>query len=154
MSGISRKNFRMFQGLCGESTLRNVVIVTNMLGVVDRQAFEKREAELKGKDIFSKPALENGARMARHENTAHSAEDILRLILNNHPLPQRIQEEVVGEGNDISETSAGQELNRELNARIRKHKEDMHALEEEMQRAINDKDEEVRKQLEEETKKM
>ena len=154
MSGAPVKNFKMFQKLCGESALQNVVIVTNMWGEVKGQVGEKREAELKGKDIFFKPVLEKGAQMARHKNTTPSAQDILRLILDNHPLPLRIQVELVDEDKEISMTSAGEELNRELNARIRKHKEEMRAIEEGMQQAMRDKDEEIRKELEEETKKM
>jgi len=154
MSGAPVKNFKMFQKLCGESALQNVVIVTNMWGEVKDRVGEKREAELKGKDIFFKPVLEKGARMARHSNTVDSTQDILRLTLHNRPLPLCIQVELVDEQKDISGTSAGEELNQELNARIRKHKEDMQALEEEMDRAMRNKDEEIRKELEEEAKKM
>ena len=154
MSGAPVKNFKMFQKLCGESALQNVVIVTNMWGGVNRRVGEKREAELKGKDIFFKPVLKKDARMARHLNTVDSAQDILRLILRNTPLPLSIQVELVDEQKDISRTSAGEELNRELNARIRKHKEEMRALEEEVHRAMRDKNEDIRKELEEETKKM
>ena len=154
MGGTPVKNFKMFQKLCGESALQNVVIVTNMWGGVDRQVGEKREAELKGKDIFFKPVLEKHARMARHENTVPSAEGILRLVLNNQPIPLRIQVELVGEHKGMSETSAGEELNQELNSQIRKHKEDLRILEEEMQQAAEDKDEETRKELEDEANKM
>jgi len=154
MGGAPLKNFKMFRKLCGERALQNVVIVTNMWGEVKGQVGERREAELKGKDIFFKSVLENGARMARHKNTTSSAQDILRLILDNRPLPLCIQVELVDEHRCISETSAGEELNRELNARIRKHKENMQALEEELQQAMKDKDEEIRRELELEANKM
>jgi len=144
----------MFRKLCGDSTLQNVVIVTNMWGEVDPQVGEAREAELIREDIFFKPVLDKGAQMARHTNTVPSAEDIIRLVLNNHPLPLRIQTELVTEHKDISETGAGEELNRELAAQIKKHQEDMRVLKEEMQQAIRDKDEETRKELEIETKRM
>ena len=154
MSGTPVKNFKMFRKLCGESALRNVVIVTNMWGGVDHQVGERREAELKGKDKFFKPVLEKHAQMTRHEDTIESAQRILRLVLHNHPLPLRIQVELVDEGKELHETSAGEELNQELSAQIRKHKKDMRALEEQMQQAMRDKDEEIRMELEEETKKM
>ena len=147
MSGTLKKNFRMFQELCGERTLRNIVIVTTMWGEVDRQKAEKREVELREKDVFFKPILKKHAQMARHLNIVNSAHRILRLILHNFPLPQRIQEEIVDEGKNISETGAGGELNRELNAQIKKHKEDMRALEEEVQQAMKDKDEEAKRRL-------
>jgi len=154
MGGAQVKNFKMFRKLCGERALQNVVIVTNMWEGVDRRVGEKREAELKGKDIFFKPVLEKRAQMARHENNIRSAEDILRLGLNNRPLPLRIQVELVDEHKSISETSAGEELNQELDAQIRKHKEDLRILEEEIQRAVEDGDEETKKELEGEAKKM
>jgi len=154
MSGTPVKNFKIFRKLCGESALQNVIIITTMWdSLADRQIGEKREAQLKGRDIFFKPVLENGARMIRHDNTAPSAEGILRLVLDNRPLPLCIQVELVDEHRNISDTSAGMELNQELNAQIRKHKEEMQALEEGMQQAMKDKDEETRKELEEETKK-
>ena len=154
MGGALTKNFRMFRNLCGERALRNVVIVTNMWGGVEPEVGEAREAELKTDDIFFKPALERGAKMARHENTVPSAEAIIRLLINNHPSPLLIQKELVDERKDIAETSAGEELNRELNAQIKVHQEEMRTLTEEMEQATKDKDEETRNELEIETKRM
>ena len=144
----------MFQKLSGESTLRNVVIVTNMWGDVEHRVGEEREAELKGKDKFFKPVLDQHAHLARHTNTIGSAQRVLRLILHNHPLPQRIQEEIVDQGKDIAQTSAGQELDRDLWDQIRKHSDEMCELEEEMKQALEDKDEEAKKRLMKEIKEM
>ena len=154
MSGIARRNFSMFRKLCGDNALQNVVIVTNMWGEVDPQIGNAREAELAREDIFFKPVIEKGARMARHANTVPSAEAILRLVLDNHPMPLRIQEELVNEHKDISETGAGEELNREIAAQIKRHQEEMRTLREEMEQAMKDKDEETKKELEIETKRM
>jgi DNA repair exonuclease SbcCD ATPase subunit len=154
MTGLSRKNFGMFRKLCGDNALQNVVIVTNMWGEVTANTGNAREAELMREDVFFRPVLEKGAQMARHENTVRSAGSIIRRILNNHPLPLRIQEELVDQHMDISETDAGEELNREINAQIRKHKEEMHSLEERIEQAMKDKDEETRRELEIETEKM
>jgi hypothetical protein len=49
--------------------------------VLDRQVGEAREIELAREDIFFKPALDWGAKMARHEDTVPSVQIILRLIL-------------------------------------------------------------------------
>ena len=140
----------MFRKLCGIRALRNVVVVTNKWGEVDARIDSKREEELvRGSDFF-KPALVRGAQMARHENTVLSAEKIIRLVLGNHPLPLRIQEELVKENKSISETGAGEELNRVLHAQIKKHQEEMFILREKMERATKDKGEEVRRGLERE----
>lgn len=142
----------MFRKLCGDDALKNVVIVTNMWGQVNLEVGNQREAELMREDDFFKPVLDKGARTARHENIVLSAQKIIRLILGNHPVPLRIQEELVREQKIISETSAGEELNRVIGTQIKKHQEEMRVLREEMEQAMKDKDEEVRKALEDELK--
>ena len=144
----------MFRKLCGDNTLRNVVVVTNMWGEVSPQVGAAREAELMGEDIFFKPVLKRGGQIVRHNNTVASAENIIRRILDNHPLPLRIQVELVNEHKDISETSAGEELNRELSAQIRKHQGEIRILKEEMEQVMKEKDEGTRTVLEIETKRM
>ena len=130
MDWISMMNFKIFQKLCGESTLRNAVIVTNMWGQVDLQIGEAREDELMREDTFFKPAFDKGARVARNENTVASAQNIIRLVLDNHPLPLRIQRELVDKHKDISETTASKELYREINAQVKKHQEEMRVIKE------------------------
>jgi len=154
MTGISRRNFGMFRKLCGDDALQNVVIVTNMWGEVNAEVGNKREAELMSQDDFFKPVIEKGARMARHQNKANSAKRIIRFILGNHPLPLRIQEELVKENKDISDTDAAKELNRVINAQIKKHQEEMRILREEIEQAMKDKDEEVKRGLEDEMKRL
>ena len=144
----------MFRKLCGDKALQNVVIVTNMWGEVDPQLGDEREAELASKEMFFKLVLDKGARMARHENTIPSAEAIIRLLLDNHPLPLLIQQELVDEHKDISETGAGEELNREISAQIKRHQAEMRSLKEEMEEAMRNKDEETRRELEIETQRM
>ena len=132
MGGISTRNFKMFRELCGESSLKNVVIVTNMWGEVSRDVGEAREQELATQSMFFKPVLDKGALMLRHENTVQSAHNILGHIISNHPLSLQIQRELVDQKKDISQTSAGAELNRELMEQIQKHKTEMRTLQEEM----------------------
>ena len=131
-----------------------MVIVTNMWGEVDPKVGNEHEAELMREDIFFKPVLKKSAQMARHENTITSGESIIRLILNNHPLPLWIQKELVDQCMDISDTGASEELNREINAHIRRHNKEMHLLKEEMEQAMKDKDEETRRELEIKTQRM
>ena len=154
IDGISRKNSAMFRKICGENALRNVIIVTNMWGEVNPRIGEMREAELKEDDMFFKSVLDKGARIARHDNTSHSAEKILRLLLRNYSLPLRIQKELVDEGKEINGTDAGEELNRELNEQIEKYKQEMQELKDDMEQAMWERDEETKKDLEIETEQM
>ncbi|KAJ3498496.1 hypothetical protein NLJ89_g10213 [Agrocybe chaxingu] len=59
MGGISTRNFKMFHELCGDSTLKNVVILTNMWGEVSREVGEARDTDilqLKTPHLVSKAA--------------------------------------------------------------------------------------------------
>ncbi|KAJ6513018.1 P-loop containing nucleoside triphosphate hydrolase protein [Mycena sanguinolenta] len=154
MGGISTRNFKMFRQLCGDSTLRNVVIVTNMWGDVGNEVGEAREAELASDDKFFKPALDKGARMLRHNNGITSAHAILHYLMGNHPRALRIQRELVDQRKNILQTAAGEELNRELVEQIERHKQEMAILQQEMKDAIRAKDEETKKELEVETRKL
>jgi hypothetical protein len=151
-SGIAGRNFKMFRELCGDTTLKNVVLVTNMWGEVSRDVGEARENELSRN--FFKPVLDKGAQMIRHQNTAQSAHDIILRITRNHPLVLQIQRELVDEHRDILDTAAGEAVNRELNEQIRRHQAELKAVQEGLMQALKEKDEETRKELEEETKKL
>jgi hypothetical protein len=130
MGGISNRNFRMFHKLCGDDTLKNVVVVTNMWDEVDLAKGEMREAELKNR--FFKQALDKGAQMVRHDNTVESTCNILRRIIRNHPLPLRIQRELVDEKKDIGQTAAAQEVESQIQKLIQKHQAEIMKVQEEM----------------------
>ena len=142
----------MFRELCGDRTLKNVVIVTNMWGEVPLDVGESRENELSSN--FFKPVLDKGAQMVRHHNTAQSAHDVIQMIMKNRPVVLQIQRELVDEHKDIVDTAAGEAVNRELNEQIRRHQAELKTVQREMMQALKEKDEETRQELEEETRKL
>ncbi|KAF8064446.1 P-loop containing nucleoside triphosphate hydrolase protein [Lyophyllum atratum] len=146
MGGISSRNFKMFRNLCGDTSLKNVAIVTTMWGKIDLDLGQARERELASKDIFFKPVLDRGARLARHDHTLESAQEILRSFLDQEPQALQIQQELEA-GMDISQTCAGKELNRDLSEQIAQHRKEMQALMEEMNEASRLRDEVTRKEL-------
>jgi len=154
MGGASTKNFKMFRKLCGNDALKNVVIVTNMWGEIDPEVGDAREVELREDELFFKPALERGATMVRHDGALPTAQAIIHCVLENTPLPLLIQSELVDEGKDISETSAGEELKRGYAAVAKKHEGEMGKLKREMEEAMREKDEETRRELEIEAKRI
>ena len=149
MGGISRRNFSMFRNLCGDETLGNVVIVTNMWGEVSPEKGAARELELRTDGILFKPVVDKGALMLRHDRTLASAHAILRHIVDNRPKALRIQRELVDEGKDITQTAAGVELDRELAALRQKHLAELAAIQKDMEAALAAKDLETKKELEE-----
>lgn len=148
MGGTNKRNFKMFRELCGESTLRNVLIVTNMWNEVASDLGEMREKELENK--FFKGILDKGARMLRHEDTQESTHRILRYLIHNQPATLLIQKELVNEHKSIVQTSAGSELTRALNEQRERHEEVVAQLRKDMEVAIRDKDHETREELMEE----
>ena len=155
IGGISARNFRMFRNLCGETSLRSVVIVTTMWDEIPQSTGEERERELATKDVFFKPAIEKGARFARHTDSLESAQSIIRSIIDNQstPITLQIQDEL-SRGLNISETLAGKELGRELFEQMERHRQEMRGLMSEMQEASRMRDEESRQELALERRRM
>ncbi|KAM6490523.1 P-loop containing nucleoside triphosphate hydrolase protein [Amanita muscaria] len=148
MGGISTKNVRMFRELCGDSSLKNVVIVTNMWGEVAHQLGEEREAELASQDFFFKPVLAKGARMMRHNNMHQSAKDILQSVMENVPEALKIQKEIVDEGKAASQTAAAAEAERELREQQERHRQEMLRIQREREEAIRAQEEKARRERE------
>ena len=142
----------MFRELCGDSTLKNVILVTNMWGEVSEDVGKAREQELNTN--FFKSAIDKGAQLARHSYTTGSAHGIIRRIIRNRPTPLKIQRELVDEGKDISDTAAGQAVNKELNEQIRRRQAELKAIQAEMMQALKAKCGEMREELEVETRKL
>jgi DNA segregation ATPase FtsK/SpoIIIE-like protein len=153
MNGTSKRNFKIFRELCGERSLKNVIILTNMWSGVTREIGEAREAELARMDKFFKPALDKGAQLLRHDGTLESAHTTLRYLINNQPVPLRIQQEIVDEHRSIETTAAGTELRSALDEQADQHREEIRNLKAEMEAAIRAKDEETRRELQEELEK-
>ena len=135
----------MFRELCGDSTLKNAILITNMWGEVSPDIGEARERGL-ARALF-RPALHKGAQLARYYNTAESAHDIVRRVMKNQPIPLQIQRELVDERKDITDTAAGEAVSKELNEQIRRYQDELKLIREEMLRALMEKDEETRQEL-------
>ena len=148
VGGISRRNFSMFRKLCGDETLNNVLIVTNMWSEVTPEKGAAREHELQTDDLLFAPVLRKGALMLRHDNSLATAQAIMRQIVSNRPKALAIQRELVDEGKDITETAAGVELDKELAAMRKKHMEELSEIQRDMEEALLLKDEETKKELE------
>ena len=149
---MARRNFAMFRELCGDATLKDVILVTNMWGEISPEDGQDRESQLFGK--FFKPVIDKGARMARHFNTTRSAHDIIRRIMGNHPVALQIQRELVDNENGIADTAAGEVINQEFNDQIKRYQAELKKVQAEMVRVLEKKDEEMRQELELDRRKM
>ena len=109
---------------------------------------ERRVQELQTLDDFFKPALDKGASMVHNRlNTIESAREVIRLILQNHPMPLVIQQEIVDEGKNIDQTSAGIEVDKKIAEVVEKYEQKLKDHIEAAQQAALERDEETRKEL-------
>ncbi|EKM58577.1 uncharacterized protein PHACADRAFT_253025 [Phanerochaete carnosa HHB-10118-sp] len=149
MGGVARKNFRLFRKLCGDDTLRNVIIATNMWGNVEPALGASREREMAESDLFFKPALEKGAHMVRHDNTIESAHRIIREIIGFPPAPLQIQRETVDQRKPLAETGAGQDLRADLEQQAGQHRAELAGLRSSIQELVESKDARNRGEIQE-----
>ena len=119
--------------------------MTNMWGKVTPEVGEARERQLSTR--FFKSAIDKGSRLLRHDNTVESAHAVIRAILNNHPLPLQIQEELVDQHMEFPQTGAGQEIHKALNEHAEKLEDRIKELQTDLQ---NVEEQETRQELKEE----
>ncbi|QRW07086.1 50S ribosome-binding GTPase [Ceratobasidium sp. AG-Ba] len=150
VGGISRRTFSVFRNLCGNDSLSNVLIVTNMWSDPPTQAQIDRETELREHKDFFKPALEKGARMVRRSHkTKESAHEILKMLIEQEAIAMKIQRELVDEQKKLAETRAAQEIERELRIAAEKHQAELAKAKADMEAAQREREEQARRQREE-----
>ncbi|KAJ2924780.1 hypothetical protein H1R20_g12313, partial [Candolleomyces eurysporus] len=151
--GVSGRNFKMFSKLCGDSSLKNVVLLTNKWNEVDKRVGLAKEHELATRDIFFKPALDKGARMMRHDGSRRSALKVIRSLLeSDKAMVPQIAREIVVEKKDILQTAAGIALNEDLLAQRAVRRADTVYFPSSV--ALKTKDEEMRREIEEQAKEL
>lgn len=151
MGGMAKKNFRLFRKLCGTDALKNVVIATTMWDKVTEEGAD-REEEL-GSTLF-KPALDEDAKMVRHDGTLESAQNILRGFFENKPVPLQIQEEMFDKNIPLADTEVGQFIRALFLEQEKKHKEEMDRLREDMKEESEKGRKEIQEELEQEREEL
>ncbi|CAK1366720.1 hypothetical protein CB0940_10104 [Cercospora beticola] len=152
MYGSSLRNLKMFKDLCGESPMKNVVLVTNRwedarVTGQEQQARDK-EVELRTRTEFWQPLLKRGAQMMRCEDSHESALTIVRRFINNRPEVLQIQTELVEQSKPLIETKAGTTVNEEALRVEKKYQAELDQIRKEMDEARAAADLEVQEALE------
>ena len=111
---MANRILRVFKEFCGDTALKNVIIVTNMWGKVTSEEGETRERRLRDDNRYFKPLLSANAIMHRHDNTLESARRIISQITFCQPFPLDIQTETVVQKKPLHRTSAGTSLRSQL----------------------------------------
>jgi DNA repair exonuclease SbcCD ATPase subunit len=141
----------MFTELCGDDALKKVILVTTMWDKVASEDASMREKELFDKPEFWGYMLSKGSTSHRHSNTEESARAIVDLLAkNNRPITTNLQRELVDEHRSLNQTSAGRELESELNKEKAKWDIERREIEEQMKVAIKQQNREAEQAMREE----
>jgi len=122
----------MFQKLCGDDGMKNVVLCTTMWDLLQPEVAEKRENELKGD--FWAPMLKMGATVMRHDGKAMSAKAVVRKFFDGGTIDTLLQNEIVHQRKKLIQTSAGSEVDREIRRLQEKYTRELEDLKSEMAR--------------------
>ncbi|KAG7092041.1 hypothetical protein E1B28_008422 [Marasmius oreades] len=132
VGGLSRRNMRIFRDICGEGTMKRVIIVTTG---IDSES-DTREMELQENPKFFRAVIQEGARLVRHDGTVESARGIVLQLVRaagEDSTSLKIQEQLSNLGKGFSESVIGVQLDPELAKEIGDHEQAMKDLRSTMQ---------------------
>ena len=130
MAGTPLKNLRMFNKLCGKSSLHQIILATTMWHDVRDDEGEIRETELREK--YWKAMTTQGSTVARFLGTFDSAWDVIGHLLfdPNDRIIAQIQREMVDLKKQLPETKAGRKLYTTLEGLVHKQRETLRQIKE------------------------
>jgi len=134
------KNLRLFQSLCGQEALENVLLTTTQWPRANWPEAEFRENTLRDREFWGE-LIEKGATLQRFSGTRESGLELIHRLMSNEQKPLRIQDQIVKQHMALLETDAGKYINEELAAQEKRYKEELESLMRERQEAIKAKDE-------------
>ncbi|KAF8153680.1 hypothetical protein K438DRAFT_2077181, partial [Mycena galopus ATCC 62051] len=148
VSNAAKQDFLGLRRLCGNKSVRNIVILTNMWDRVNAEVGRRRAGDLQFLDDLFTPALKEGARLMHHtDGTVDLVHTIIRSMIRNQPEALAIQEELVDKDMDIDQTSVGKEVDRWMAERIEGYEEQEDELWDSAEQARRDSDEKTRSGL-------
>ncbi|KAG6860606.1 hypothetical protein C0995_009427 [Termitomyces sp. Mi166 len=121
VTGTVRRNFDMFEKLCGPNAASHIILTTTKWSDVKPDVGAQREIQLR--DQFWNDMLRDGSKMRQFHGTQDSAEKIIKEILVRRALDAaQIQEELVEVDKLLSETEAGRTLRYTLKEALEEQK--------------------------------
>lgn len=121
MAGPSRHSFHIFRKFCGDTSLRDVLIVTNKWSGEESNDGEARGHKVSQKDEFFGPAIDKGARMLCHDGSQASAHAILRHLINRDSNIPPVQGDSFDQRTKTTHTTTGTDAVHELTGQVGHH---------------------------------
>jgi hypothetical protein len=127
VEGPSLRNINMFQKLCGENGLKNVMLATTMWDTASTEQefnkFVEREQELES-DFWNR-MVDRGSQVRRYWNNRETGEELIRELVRNEPVALDIQYELVVEHKNLADTAAGSYIDEGLEQLNQKYQDDL-----------------------------
>ncbi|OTA58355.1 P-loop containing nucleoside triphosphate hydrolase protein [Hypoxylon sp. EC38] len=150
MQGSARRNVKLFEDLCGDNALKNVILATTMWDITNESLAEEREKQLRSKREYWGYMVDKGSQILRHKNSEQSALEVVEhIIKKNSRVVLNVQNEMVNGHQPLSKTTVGrgvQEILAEQNAVCIK---ELRNIESELMKALQKKDEETVERMKE-----
>ena len=135
VDGPIQRNLRMLGELYGDTSAKNIVLVTTMWDKARSEEASKREDGLKTR--YWNALLYHRASVARFHNDQDSAWKIIDQVAGRDRAAVLLQEEMVTLGSNLNRTNAGKALYRDLQGLLEKQNKTMHLLAEKAEGAQN-----------------
>ena len=141
-------NIKALEELCGDTTLKSVVIMTYHRDTDRPEAEQMMNSDLSPGGCFY-PAIEQGAQVYHCTGASEFDLGALRIILRGRPVIPKVQQELVNEGSGPEQIAPATELCNEILELAERRDNDFKKLEESMQEVMDKKIEKLRRELEE-----
>ncbi|KAI4143771.1 MAG: hypothetical protein L6R39_004453 [Caloplaca ligustica] len=155
-TGSAHKNLTVFKKLCGDNFYPNVVLATTMWENLGGAGLSTTVGDLREKELLETNEwwglmVKRGSKTFRHtEDKKRSALSIVDYLISlQRRAVLEIQTQLVDEKRSLQDTSAGMEVERELQQAKDKFAKDLEEVKDELKQAIRDKDMEVAETLRE-----
>jgi len=125
------RNLGVFQSLCGQEALENVLLTTTQWSNVDPAEGQAREDNIRHEDFWG-GLISRGATLQRFHGTRESGLELISKLMLQERKPLRIQDQIVNQKMALHETDAGKFLKAELVIRERRLKAELEYLEKEV----------------------
>ena len=136
----------MFQNLCGQEVLENVLLTATQWSNVDPAEGQAREDNLRDEGLWGE-LIRKGATLERFHGTKESGLELIHKLMSNTRKPLHIQDQIVRQHLTLLQTDAGKFLSEGLAAQEKIYREELESLEKQLREAIKAKDDEMNQTL-------
>lgn len=147
MSGSAKRYFEMFQRLCGDQSMSNIVLLTTMWSLLSEKAVgQRRERELR--EQYWNMMERKGSIIRQFDGKSATAKALVCRLARKPSVVLDIQMELVHEGKMLEETTAGRLVVPRLDSKIVESSDEIQKLEQCIVRAKDVEDSSERSRLE------